>query len=106
MLENDPNEPFLQSQNSGEVIRSAKEINTYESKESFDEQDQDKVQVVLQDLKVEFSSVTQILTKDLDKLRDKDKFDVVIFSIKVKAVYNYEWNVYRKPSEIKKNFAV
>ena len=105
MIESDINEPFLQSQNSGEIIRSGKEINTYESKESFDEQDQDKVQVVLQDLKVEYSSVTQILTKDLDKLRDKDKFDVVIFSIKVKAVYNYQWNVYRKPSEIKKNFA-
>ena len=105
MLESDQNEPFLSSQNSGEIIRSGKEINTYESKDSFDEQDQDKVQVVLQDLKVEFSSVTQILTTDLDKLRDKDKFDVVIFSIKVKAVYNYEWNVYRKPSEIKKNFA-
>ena len=105
MLESDQNEPFLSSQNSGEIIRTGKEFSTYESKESFDEQDQDKVQVVLQDLKVEYSSVTQILTTGLDQLRDKDKFDVVIFSIKVKAVYNYEWNVYRKPSEIKKNFA-
>ena len=106
MLESDQNEPLLSSQNSGEIIRTGKEINTYESKESFEDQvDQDKVQVVLQDFKVEYTNVTQILTTDLDKLRDKDKFDVVKFSIKVKAVYNYQWVVYRKPSEIKKNFA-
>ena len=105
MLESDQNEPFLQPQNSGEIIRTEKEINTYESKESIDEQEQETIVVDLVDLKVECSSVTQMLTSDLDKLRDKDKFDIVIFSIKVKAVYDYQWNVYRKISEIKKNFA-
>ena len=105
MLEKDQNEPFLQPQNSGEIIRSEKDINTYESKESVDEQEQETIQIVLQDLKVEFSNVKQILTSDLDKLKDKDLFNIVIFTIKVKAVYNYQWNVYKKESEIKKNFA-
>ena len=60
--------------------------------------------VELQEFKAEFTSVTNILTTG-PNLEDKDKFDLIKFTIKVKAVYEYEWEVYRKPSEIKKNFS-
>ena len=97
---------LLSNQNSGEIINTSSTLNSFDSKDSSEEQiDQDKVQVELQEFKAEFTKVINILTSDLDKLRDKDKFDLVKFSIKVKAVYNYQWEVYRKPIEIKKNFA-
>ena len=76
------------------------------SSEGFDDNiDQDKIQVLLQDLKVEFTSVSQLLTSSSVTLHQKDHFDIIKLSIKVKAVYDYNWDVYRKPSEIKKNFA-
>ena len=59
----------------------------------------------LQDLKAVYTSVTDILGSEASQFRDKDKFDVIKFTIKVKAVYNYQWDVFRKPSDIKKNFA-
>ena len=96
----------MSSQNSGEIINTSSTLNSYDSKDSSEEQiDQEKVQVVLQEFKAEFTKVIDVLTSDLEKLRDKDKFDLVKFSIKVKAVYIYQWEVYRKPIEIKKNFA-
>jgi phospholipase D1/2 len=104
--QNDTSEPLLSSQRSGEVIRTDEGFNTFDSKESFDDQvDQDKVQVELQDLKAVYTSVTDILGSEASQFRDKDKFDVIKFTIKVKAVYNYQWDVFRKPSDIKKNFA-
>jgi hypothetical protein len=69
-----------------------------------DEIDQDKVEILFQELKVENTSVSTVLSSNLD-LREKDLFDLIKFSIKVKAVYDYEWEVYHKPSEVKKNFA-
>ena len=107
MLETNDREDFLiSSQNSGEIINTDSPINTFDSKDSSEEQiDQDKVQVVLQDFNAEFTSVAGILTEGVAGLRDKDRFDVIKFTIKVKAVYNYQWEVYRKPNEIKKNFA-
>ena len=107
MLEKDDRqESLISSQRSGEIISTTDPFSTIESKESIDEQiDQDKVQVELQEFKAEYTSVMNVLTSDLDKLREKDKFDLVKFTIKVKAVYKYEWEVYRKPTEIKKNFA-
>ena len=63
------------------------------------------VQVVLKDLKVEYSKVTDILSLNTEEFSEKDKFDIIKFSIKVNAVHDYQWEVYRKPSEIKKNFA-
>ena len=108
MLENDDyekTEGLLQSENSGEIITRSSNFNTFDSKDSTDEQvDQDKLQVELQDLKAEYTNVTNILSGDVGELRDKDKFDVIKFTIKVKAVYKYEWEVYRRPSDIKKNF--
>ena len=109
MLENDDDKTeglLIRSERSGEIINTGTNISSFDSKDSSDEQvDQDKLQVDLQELKVEYTNVTNILTKDLQNLRDKDKFDLIKFTIKVKAVYKYEWEFYRKPAEIKKNFA-
>ena len=107
MLERDErNDALIISQNSGEIINTNSELNTYESKDSIDDQiDQDKVQVSLEELKADYTSVTSILTEGIDQLRNKDKFDIIKFTIKVDAVYNYQWEVYRKPNEIKKNFS-
>ena len=107
MLETDErSDVLIETQNSGEIITTSSNINTLESKDSIEEQlDQDKVQVNLQDFKAEYTSVASILTEGIERFRDKDKFDIIKFSIKVKAVYDYSWEVYRKPNEIKKNFA-
>ena len=108
MLENDDDkmEGLLRSENSGEIINTNTNINTFDSKDSSEEQvDQDKIIVDLREFKAEYTNVTSILDTGLEDLREKDKFDVIKFTIKVKAVYNYEWEVYRRPSEVKKNFA-
>ena len=103
--EDEKEDSLISSQNSGEIINTVNPFNSFESKDSSEEQvDQDKVLVALQEFKAEYTNVTSILTSDLDKLRDKDKFDIIKFTIKVKAVYNYQWEVYRKPIEVKKNF--
>ena len=89
-----------------DINTSSSPLITRSSSESIDENiDQDKVQVLLQDFKAEYSSVSSLLSASKLTLNEKDHFDVVKFSIKVKAVYKYSWEVYRKPSEIKKNFA-
>ena len=85
-------------------IDTSNPLNERTSSENFDE-DQDKIQVLIQDLKAEFTSVSQLLTSTSLTLHQKDHFDIIKFTIKVKAVYEYTWEVYRKPSEIKKNFA-
>ena len=61
--------------------------------------------VVLKELKVEYSKVEDILSSNPGNLSKNDKFDIFKFSIKVNAVHDYQWEVYRKPSEVKKNFA-
>ena len=104
--EDEKTDGLLRSEISGEIINRNSNINKFDSKDSAEEQiDQDKVQVDLQEFRAEYTSVTNILDSGLDNLKDKDKFDIIKFSIKVKAVYIYEWEVYRKPSEIKKNFS-
>ena len=103
--EDEKTDELLRKDNSGEIINRNSDINKYDSKDSTEEQiDQDKVQVDLQEFKAEYTSVTNILDSGLDQLKDKDKFDIIKFTIKVKAVYIYQWEVYRKPSEIKQNF--
>ena len=103
--EDEKTDGLLRSEISGEIINRNSNINKFDSKDSAEEQiDQDKVQVDLQEFRAEYTSVTNILDSGLDNLKDKDKFDIIKFSIKVKAVYIYEWEVYRKPSEIKKKF--
>ena len=74
------------------------------STEEVEEVDQDKVQVILKDIKAEFTSVSSIISPTELIMREKDLFDVIKFTIKVKAVHDYEWYLYRKPSDIKKNF--
>ena len=81
-------------------------LNSKISTENIDENiDPNKVQVLLQEFKAEFTNVSSILSFSNVTLNEKDHFDIVKFSIKVKAFYNYSWEVYRKPSEIKSNFA-
>ena len=104
MLETDERSNAL-IKDSDEIITTSSDINNFESKDSIEEQvDQEKVQVNLLDFKAEYTSVTSILTQGAELFRDKDKFAVIKFSIKVKAVYDYTWEVYRKPNEVKKNF--
>ena len=56
--------------NSGEIINTNTNINTFDSKDSLDEQvDEDIVLVNLREFKAEYT-------------RDKDKFDVIKFTIK------------------------
>ena len=110
MLENEPNENsenLLREQSTGEKIFTTKNRSeTLQSVDSSEDQiDQDKVVVTLEDFKAEYTNVVNILPNNCYNLRDKDKFDIIKFTIKVKAVYSYQWEVYRKPNEIKKNFA-
>ena len=87
------------------------EINTSSSplisQDSTDniEVDQDKVKIELEEFKAESTSVSSLLSSSSLTLNERDLFDVIKFTIKVKAVYNYKWEVYRKPSEVKQNFA-
>ena len=102
----DNSENLLNSQPSGEVIFSDKHSNSiFHSDSSVEQIDQDKVVVSLQEFKAEYRNVIKILRPDCYRLREKDKFDIIKFTIKIKAVYTYEWEVYRKPIEVKKNFA-
>ena len=94
MLEKDTNE----------INTSSSPLISQNSAENIDV-DQEKVQVVLQELKAESTSVSSLLSLSSLTLNEKDVFDVIKFTIKVKAVYNYSWEVYRKPSEVKQNFA-
>ena len=86
-------------------INTSSGLTTQTSSDIDDNIDQEKVQVLLQDLKAEYTSTSSVLSSASLTLNARDHFDIVKFSIKVKAVYNYSWEVYRKPAEIKKNFA-
>ena len=110
MLEKDDNnysESLLSSRNSGEIINTNSNSYPLETKDSFDEQiDQEKMIVSLEELKADYTTVSAILAGDALNFREKDKFDIVKFTIKVKAVYDYTWEVYQKPADIKKNFQI
>jgi len=105
MLEKEENDTeYIRPQNSGEIILPNIAINTIESKDSEEQIDQDKVIAELQELKVESTNVAEVLgPENIGNFRDKDKYNLIKFNIKVKAVYLYEWEVYKKLSEIKKN---
>ena len=82
------------------------EINTSfpirrDSSSDIIEVDQDKIEVSLKEFQVEFTNTAKIINNTDIAL---DHYDIIKFIIKVKAVYNYSWEVYRKPAEIKKNF--
>ena len=96
----------MQETDTNDIDTSTEPFRDRSSSENLDENiDQDKVQVLLQDFKAEYTSVSQALASSNVTLNQRDFFDVIKFTIKVKAVYDYCWEVYRKPSEIKKNFA-
>ena len=89
-----------------DIHTSSSPLDTRSSSESIDENiDHDKVQVLIQDFKAEYSSISSPLSASKITLNEKDHFDVVKFSIKVKAVYKYSWEVYRKLQK-KKNLLI
>ena len=65
--------------------------------------DQDKIQIKDIDIKAEYTNVSSVLSHPAT-LRDKDLFEVIKFTVKLEAVHKYIWDVYHKPSEIRKNF--
>ena len=95
----------MKETNTTDEINTSSGLSTQTSSDIDDNIDQDKVQVLLQELKAEYTNVSSVLSSSSLTLNARDHFDLVKFSIKVKAVYNYSWEVYRKPAEIKKNFA-
>ena len=103
----DNSENLLNPAMSGEIIfKDSSRTQSFNPEDSAEEQiDQDKVVVNLEELKAEYTNVTKILPPDCYRLREKDKFDIIKFTIKVKAVYIYQWEVYRKPNDVKKHFA-
>ena len=89
------------------IIQTSSSDNIDFDKKSYsdlEEVDQDKLQVILKDIKAEYTSVAEILSPEEVELQDKDLFDVIKFTIKVEAVDTYTWVVYHKPGEIKNNF--
>ena len=60
------------------------EIIRKKSTEEVEEVDQDKVQAILEDIKAEFTSVSSVLSPTEQPLREKDLFDVIKFTIKLK----------------------
>ena len=76
------------------------EINDIEKKEIKNEISNN---LIVEEFKAEYTNVTNII-KDLDQFQNKDKNDIIKFTIKIKFVYLYEWEVYHKPSEIKNHF--
>ena len=91
---------------SDNLIKTSSETNPdLENKSSLEieEVDQDKIQIKDIDIKAEYTNVSSILAEDKDILRDKDQFDVIKFTLKLEAVHKYTWDVYHKPSDIKKN---
>ena len=54
-------------------------------------------------LKIKLSDASSVLSQYEKDIIFPDGEPVIIFSIKLKAVYDYKWEVYHKPSEIKQN---
>ena len=90
--------------NEDEINTSSQPLLSGLSSENIEESiDQDNVQVKLQEITAEFTNVSSVLSLSHLILDEKEHFDIVKLSIKVKAVYNYSWVVYKLTSEIKKN---
>ena len=72
------------------------------SSEEIEEMDQDKIQIKDIDIKAEYTNVSSVLSQTSS--REIDPSEVIKFTIKLEAVHKYKWDVYHKPSEIRKNF--
>ena len=59
---------------------------------------------IIEVLKAEYTNVANIMAKDLEQFKNKDIYDIIKFTIKLKVENLYEWEVYHKPSEIKDHF--
>ena len=99
MKEKEENEENIITTNSSDSINFKSQ-----SSNDVEEVDPEKMKVEIEDIKAEFTNVARILSESEINLEERDLFDVVKFTIKVKAVVNYTWYVYRRPYEIKKNF--
>ena len=60
--------------------------------------------LIIEEFKAEYTNVADIITKDLEQFENKDKYNIIKFTIKLRVIYLYEWEVYHKPSKIKKHF--
>ena len=103
----DPKEPLISTNSEEIIITSNNEGRIESTQESFNDNieqiDQEKVQMDLIDLKAECTNVKSVLK--LKNLKQSNNYNLVKFSIKVKAVYDYQWEIYRTPNKIKENFS-
>lgn len=92
----------IKEENDNLIKTSSSDSIDYDKKSSSDleEVDQDKLQVILKDIKAEYTSVAEIISPAEIELQDKDLFDLIKFTIKAEAVDTYNWVVYHKPDEI------
>ena len=79
-------------------------LTSQSSEDSIDELD-DKIQVSLKEFRAEYTNASLILLPLNIILNNAENFDIIKFTIEVKAKYDCKWEVYRNPSEIKNNFS-
>ena len=93
----------INTEEDNNIIKTSNQDNPdYQSSSSgeIEEVEQDKIQIKDIDIKAEYTNVSSIV---FQTPVDKD-FEVIKFTIKLEAVHKYIWDVYHKPSEIRKNF--
>ena len=73
------------------------------SESDIKEVDQDKIVIKNIVIKAEYTRVSSIIPPGTEILRDRDIFDIIRFIIKLEAVHKYEWEVFHKPADIRKN---
>ena len=69
----------------------------------IEEVEQDKIEIKNITINAEYTNASSILTGGNAILREQDNIDIVKFTIKLEAVHKYEWEVFHKPADIKKN---
>ena len=69
----------------------------------IEEVEQDKIEIKNITIIAEYTNASSILTGGNAILREQDNIDIVKFTIKLEAVHKYEWEVFHKPADIKKN---
>ena len=69
----------------------------------IEEVEQDKIEIKNITINAEYTNASSILAGGNAILREQDNIDIVKFTIKLEAVHKYEWEVFHKPADIKKN---
>ena len=103
MEEKDINDEPNSLNNNNDINTSSTPFGYSNSSDNFNEQ-VNQVEVLLQDLKAEIISASTILSSSNIILNEKDRINLVKFTLKVKAEYNYTWEVYRQYAEVKNIF--